>query len=98
MEYGINPNPVIGEYAAPSEAGFTLRQIFDALAKFEAKRRACPFGVWFGGIDAHHVHFQGFEVYEDTWLRPLWGPPVPEKDARESPTRASSATLQIKSP
>ena len=31
-----------------------------------------PFRRLVGGIDAHHVHFQGFEVYEDTGFA-LWG-------------------------
>ena len=46
--------------AAAAAAGFTVRALFEAIAKFEAVSR--PQTEWFGGVDTHHVFFEG--LYE----------------------------------
>ena len=73
IQYGINPNFFGKEFPAPSAEGFTLRQVLDVFCKWEAECRAAPFGVWFGGIDAHLVAFEGFTLDEDERLEACWG-------------------------
>ena len=59
-------------YDAPCDKGFTMRDIFDALAKWETKRRMSPGNKWFDGIDARHV-FEGFHLCKDGSLCASWG-------------------------
>ena len=47
-----------------SPNGFTVRQMFDNVEDFEMKAR--PLSNWFGGIDAHHIFFEGFNKIDGT--------------------------------
>jgi len=42
-----------------NENGFTVKELFDHVVAFENKSR--PLTDWFGGIDAHHIFFEGLE-------------------------------------
>merc|ERR1712150_155897 len=56
-----------------NENGFTVRQIFDIVEEFEMQAR--PLNKWFGGIDAHHIYFEGFDKIDgkDNHYRINWG-------------------------
>tara|TARA_B100000678_G_C17809334_1_gene342310 strand:+ start:56 stop:490 length:435 start_codon:yes stop_codon:yes gene_type:complete len=47
-----------------NEVGFTVRQMFDNVVDFEIKAR--PLSNWFGGIDCHHIYFDGFNKIDGT--------------------------------
>ncbi len=56
-------------YRAPNGKVFTVRGLFDVLLKIEKYSR--PKTDWFGGIDVHHIFFEGFYfkngVYHCYW-------------------------------
>lgn len=54
-----------------SKGYFTVKEIADLVVKFEEKDR--PKSKWFGGVDAHHVFFEGLEKNEDDSYRIRWG-------------------------
>ena len=43
--------------------GFTVKDMFNIIVEFEKKAR--PLSIWFGGIDAHHVYFEGLTQVSD---------------------------------
>ncbi len=43
--------------------GFTVREMFNIIVEFEEEAR--PLSNWFGGIDAHHIYFEGLREYPD---------------------------------
>lgn len=43
--------------------GFTVREMFNVIVEFEKETR--PLSNWFGGVDAHHIYFEGFRKYQD---------------------------------
>jgi hypothetical protein len=59
------------EHRAPDGATFTVRDLTAAIA--ETERQARGETDWFGGIDVHHVFFEGIELEADGvwWIR--WG-------------------------
>ena len=73
LTFSCHSGEIKGEYDAPCDAGFTLRDVFDALAQWEMKRRISAANKWFDGIDAHHVFFEGFHLCDDGSLRARWG-------------------------
>ena len=48
---------------------FTLAEVVQNIIDFETARR--PLTVWFGGVDKHHVFFEGLkedgEAYSISW-------------------------------
>jgi|HubBroStandDraft_6_1064221.scaffolds.fasta_scaffold107815_2 hypothetical protein len=55
----------ISEHRAPDGAAFTVRDLADAIAKTEHAGRGSS--EWFGGIDVHHVFFEGIEEDDGVW-------------------------------
>jgi hypothetical protein len=60
-------------YQAPSGGGqyFTVRDLLDIVCKFEAEDRLL--GEWFGGIDVHHVFYEGTQQNSDGSWQLCWG-------------------------
>jgi hypothetical protein len=52
---------------APNGEFFTVRDVLRAVEETERKTRATS--EWFGGVDVHHVYFEGVHRQDDgTWL------------------------------
>lgn len=47
----------------------TVKQLKKYIVAIEKRNRTNPQNYWFGGIDCHHVFFEGFE----TWYDIRWG-------------------------
>jgi hypothetical protein len=58
------------EHDAPDGAAFTVRDLRDAIAKTERESR--DRSEWLGGIDVHHVFFEGITFQRDAWYI-AWG-------------------------
>ncbi|MFE3752893.1 hypothetical protein ACFXO9_01160 [Nocardia tengchongensis] len=58
-------------HRAPNDKWFTVRDLVAAIA--ETERRTRPQSQWFGGIDVHHVFFEGLDQQEDGTWRIFWG-------------------------
>jgi len=55
-----------------NENGFTVKEMFNNIVEFEKKTR--PLTDWFGGVDAHHVYFEGLHFAgEMNTYAPMWG-------------------------
>ena len=55
-----------------NEKGFTVKELFDHIVEFENKSR--PLTDWFGGLDAHHIFFEGLDWSEkDKAFMIIWG-------------------------
>ena len=54
-----------------SEAGFTVRQLWQAVEQYE--KRARPLSQWFNAIDMHHVFFEGLDKDDDEEFVVRWG-------------------------
>lgn len=65
MASGVARQLVI-EHTAPNPRGFDVRALCDALAKTEHVGRQQT--EWFGGIDVHHVTFEGLTREGDVWI------------------------------
>ena len=50
---------------------FTIQEMVDMVVEFEKVDR--PKTCWFGGIDAHHIYFEGLRKEKDGSYRILWG-------------------------
>ena len=62
---------LVVEHVAPDGLQFTVRDLARAIE--ETERRGRPESQWLGGIDVHHVYFEGIELQEDgVWLI-CWG-------------------------
>ena len=59
------------QFAAPNGVHFTVRDLIAAIEKTERETR--PKGKWFGGIDVHHVFFEGLSRGEDGTWSINWG-------------------------
>jgi hypothetical protein len=58
------------EHDAPNGKAFTTRDLKAAIEKTEqAGRENAP---WLGGVDVHHVFFEGIELEDDVWTI-CWG-------------------------
>jgi hypothetical protein len=55
---------------APDGATFTIRDLAAAIAKTERESRER--GEWLGGIDVHHIFFEGLSFDDDVWTI-SWG-------------------------
>ncbi|MGW4352330.1 hypothetical protein ACWELJ_09600 [Nocardia sp. NPDC004582] len=58
-------------HRAPNGKWFTVRDLVAAIA--ETERRTRHQSQWFGGIDVHHVFFEGIDQEADGIWRILWG-------------------------
>jgi hypothetical protein len=68
---GENQKRVV-EHRAPDGAAFTVRDLTEAIAETERQTRGET--EWLGGgIDVHHIYFEGIELDDDGvwWVR--WG-------------------------
>ena len=67
---GENDAQVV-EHRALGGVAFTVRDLAAAIAETERHTRGGT--VWDGGIDVHHIYFEGIELEEDgVWLI-SWG-------------------------
>jgi hypothetical protein len=67
---GENGDAVI-EHPAPDGAVFTVRDLAAAIAETELRTRGGT--DWLGGIDVHHIYFEGIELEEDGVWAAVWG-------------------------
>lgn len=51
--------------------GFTSRNLFDHIMSVETEAR--PNTDWFGGIDAHHIYFEGLHKTDNRCYSVYWG-------------------------
>ncbi|MEU1429792.1 hypothetical protein ABZ412_22190 [Nocardia sp. NPDC005746] len=58
-------------HRAPNGKWFTVRDLVAAIT--ETERRTRPQSQWFGGIDVHHVFFEGIDQEEGGTWRIFWG-------------------------
>lgn len=58
------------EYSAVNQKFFTAQELIKAIELTEFKTRANT--EWFGGIDVHHIYFEGLSCHEGVWI-PFWG-------------------------
>ncbi len=59
------------EHRAPNDRWFTTRELAKAIEETERQTRG--YSDWFGGIDVHHVFFQGIELGDDGVWSTSWG-------------------------
>jgi hypothetical protein len=59
------------EHAAPDGRAFTVRDL--AAAVEETERRSRDDSEWLGGVDAHHVFFEGIDREDDGVWTIRWG-------------------------
>lgn len=61
----------IVEHRAPNDRCFTTRELAKAIEATERETRG--HSNWFGGVDVHHVFFQGIELGRDGVWSTSWG-------------------------
>lgn len=54
-----------------NENGFTVEDLFDCV--LDVEKIARPRTEWFGGIDAHHVYFEGLQEVSKGCYLVFWG-------------------------
>jgi hypothetical protein len=59
------------EHRAMNGSSFTVRELIQAVVETERKTRALTH--WFGGIDVHHVFFEGLRPAEGGVWEIAWG-------------------------
>lgn len=59
------------DHRAPNGQSFTLRELTDAVIETERATRGET--KWFGGVDVHHVFFEGLHRQEDGTWAIAWG-------------------------
>jgi hypothetical protein len=62
---------VVVEHRPENGASFTVRELAAAVA--ETERQARGQSEWFGGIDVHHVYFEGISLDDDGVWDIRWG-------------------------
>jgi hypothetical protein len=62
---------VVVEHAALDGKAFTIRELASAVE--ETERRARGSTEWFGGVDVHHVHFEGIHPEDHSTWSIHWG-------------------------
>ena len=62
---------VVIRFDAPNKKHFTVRDLIAAIEVTEQATR--PSSDWFGGVDIHHVFFEGIAVGRDGIGSILWG-------------------------
>ena len=58
-------------FTSKSEDGFTTKELFYNIIEHEKESR--PLTDWFGGIDAHHIFFEGLDKRLDGSYSVFWG-------------------------
>jgi hypothetical protein len=58
-------------HAAPNGSHFTVRELLRAVEETERRTRANS--EWFGGVDVHHLYFEGIHPGEDDVWEIYWG-------------------------
>ena len=58
------------EHSAKNGKHFTVQELIKAVELTEFKTRGNT--DWFGGIDVHHIFFEGLSCHEGVWM-PFWG-------------------------
>jgi len=66
----LDTTDVVVETPSPNGEVFTVRDLKDAIARTEQMSR--DRGEWMGGVDVHHVYFEGIECEDDVWMI-AWG-------------------------
>jgi hypothetical protein len=59
------------EHRAPDGVAFTVRDLAAAIAETERQTRGAT--NWFGGVDVHHVYFEGLMLDDDGVWTIGWG-------------------------
>jgi hypothetical protein len=67
---GNDGKRVVG-HGAPNGATFTVRDLAAAIAETETQTRGET--KWFGGIDVHHIYFEGLTLDKDGVWFIVWG-------------------------
>jgi hypothetical protein len=67
---GENDEEVV-EHRAPDGRAFTVRDLAAAIAETERRTRGGT--LWEGGIDVHHIYFEGIELEDDGVWFIGWG-------------------------
>jgi len=67
----IGENGAAVAHRAPNGKSFTVREVLAAIEETERQTRGSS--EWFGGIDVHHVFFEGLEQEDDNCWQILWG-------------------------
>jgi hypothetical protein len=67
---GEGANEVV-EHRAPDGKCFTVRDLAAAIEATERKTRASS--EWLGGVDVHHIYFEGLEEDDDGAWAICWG-------------------------
>jgi hypothetical protein len=58
-------------HAAPNGKHFTVQELLNAVE--ESERQSRGNSEWFGGVDVHHVFFEGLELADDGVWDIIWG-------------------------
>jgi hypothetical protein len=58
-------------YIAPNKKHFTVKELVEVVEEWERIDR--PRSNWFGGVDEHHIFFEGLKVDENNVAVSLWG-------------------------
>jgi hypothetical protein len=66
----VDTDEVVIDHDASDGASFTVRDLANAIAKTERDSR--EHGEWLGGVDVHHVFFEGIELEDGVWTI-CWG-------------------------
>ncbi|MFI5299975.1 MAG: hypothetical protein ACHREM_17950 [Polyangiales bacterium] len=62
---------VVVDFAAPDGTTISVRDLTSAIEMTEAKSREAS--RWFGGVDVHHVFFEGISLQDDGAWATRWG-------------------------
>jgi hypothetical protein len=66
----VDTDEIVIDHAAPNGKWFTVRDLANAIARTERESR--EHGEWLGGVDVHHVFFEGIELEDGVWTI-CWG-------------------------
>jgi hypothetical protein len=66
----VDTEEIVIDHDASDGATFTVRNLADAIAKTERDSR--EHGEWLGGVDVHHIFFEGIELEDGVWTI-CWG-------------------------
>jgi hypothetical protein len=66
----IDTPELVIEHDAPDGKAFTVRDLQHAIEKTERESREK--GEWLGGVDVHHIFFEGIEDEDGVWMV-CWG-------------------------
>jgi hypothetical protein len=66
-----NEDGDVVRHDAPNGSFFTVRELLAAVE--ETERRTREQSAWLGGVDVHHIFFEGIEPVEDDVWEICWG-------------------------